>query len=409
MFQVNNNDIGKYISHLIEKQGISMRQFCKEYLRKYNMIYNSKNICEPTADEIQNMANRMSQIKNGRKSIQPYDLPIFATLLEVSIEQLLSAGKYNTTTLNRYTNYSIAISKNPDEWKTYIEHDEKPILNPDEYGKTAIDYAIQFGNFEFLKFLIENNYIWFDSQNENDYVLTFGAGTSIQRREPFLIDDYLPYKLATEDQLRIDIISLATQNNDIQTLKTLRAREIPELYYQSHYLSCTHPDINRRYDKNMICHISNSSDEILDYFSDEFEIRDHIKYLDGKQHSHTFMYPYLTPLLDMMICNQSSFLEPALKKAIDHNVKTYQKLVSLITESIKNGCYRDDNWQKEFDFYENGDIISFRDTYSKTGIITNLIRTKKKSTEPCINHLIAQLNDSYNKVRNIKAINMIGG
>ncbi len=79
------------------------------------------------------------------------------------------------------TNYTIAQSHNEAEWIAYIEEKDKPILNPDEYGKTVLDYAIMFGNYNFLKFLINKNYIWFDSRKDIDYVMTFGAGTNIQR------------------------------------------------------------------------------------------------------------------------------------------------------------------------------------------------------------------------------------
>ena len=141
------------------------------------------------------------------------------------------------------TNYTIAQSHNKSEWIAYIEEEHKPILNPDEYGKTILDYAIMFGNYDLLKFLVNEKYIWFDSRKDNDYIMTFGAGTSIQRikfeerdngvfiRKPDMDD--LQYKLATEDQLRMYIISFAADYDDLSMLEKLRAREIPELYYKA--------------------------------------------------------------------------------------------------------------------------------------------------------------------------------
>lgn len=250
---------------MIENKYDSARQFAKAYIEIDRG--------GASEDEIQKMANRLSQIKKGMRAIQLYDLPIFSQLLEVSYEQILSAGKSGVSQNNRMTNFTIAQSHNRKVWMSYIEKKDKPILNPDEYGKTVLDYAIEFSNYDFLKFLMDENYIWFDSRKDKDYIMTFGAGTSIQRikfeecengvfvRLPGMDD--LQYKLATEDQLRMHIISLATDHNDLKTLEKLCAREIPELYYKVHYLACTSPDFNAHYDKAMVSHIAEASNKIL--------------------------------------------------------------------------------------------------------------------------------------------------
>ena len=406
-YQIDNQKIGTYISGLIERKFKSARQFCRAYLQ-------ISGINEPTGEDIQKMANRLSQMKKGKKAIRIYDLPIFSELLHVSFEQILSAGKCGKPKNNGMTNYTIAQSHNEAEWIAYIEKKEKPILNLDEYGKTVIDYAIMFGNYDFLKFLINKNYIWFDSRKDNDYVMTFGAGTNIQRikyeecdndvfiRKPDMND--LQYKLATEDQLRMYIISFAADYNDISMLKKLRAREIPELYYKAHYLSCTCPDFDVHYDENMVSHIAKSGDKILDYFTDPFEIRDRIRYKDGSKRKHIFMFPYISQLLDMLIENNSPFLKTALEKSIAHNKSTREKLESLIRESINNGCYNGDGWKEEVDFHENGNIVHFRDTLAVAGIITNIARTTrttKESENSQLNRLIKNLNDSYNEIKYI--------
>lgn len=403
-YQIDNHEIGAYISGLIERQFKSSRQFCRAYLR-------ADGINDPDREDIQKMANRLSQIKKGTKAIQIYDLPIFSELLHVSIEQLLSAGKCGEPQNTRMTNYTVAQSHNEDEWITYIEEESKPILNPDEYGKTILDYAITFGNYGLLKFLVDKNYIWFDSRKDNDYVMTFGAGTNIQRikfeerdnsvfiRKPDMDD--LQYKLATEDQLRMYIISFAADHNDLSMLKKLRAREIPELYYKAHYLSCTSPDFDAHYDKNMVCHIAKSSDSVLNYFTDPFEIRDKIRYKDGSNRKHVFVFPYISQLLDLLIEYNSPYLKTALEKSIEHNESTKEKLNILIEESLNNGCYNGDDWKKEMHFHENGNIIHFRDSLAVTGIITNIARAKRESTDRQINGLIKQLNDSYNAIKYI--------
>ena len=357
------------------------------------------------------MANRLSQIKKGTKSIQIEDLPIFSELLHVSLEQILSAGEHGEPKSSRMTNYTVAQSHSKAEWTAYIAEKGQPILNPDEYGKTVLDYAIMFGNYGFLKFLINENYIWFDSRQDKDYIMTFGAGTNIQRikfeehdngvfiRKPDMDD--LRHKLATEDQLRMYIISFAADHNDLPMLEKLRAREIPELYYKAHYLSCACPDFDIHYDKNMVSHIAKSSDKVLDYFTDCFEIRDRVRYKDGSNRKHIFVFPYISQLLDKLIENNSTFLKTALEKSIEHNEDTWEKLKALIKESVNDGCYYGDYWKKEVDFHENGNIVHFRNPLAVTGIITNIAKTTKKFSDSQINRLINKLNDSYNRIKYI--------
>lgn len=85
-YQIDNRKIGAYISGLIEREFESARQFCRVYLQ-------TRDGNEPTTEAIQNMANRLSQIKKGTKAIQFEDLLIFSELLHVSFEQILSAGE----------------------------------------------------------------------------------------------------------------------------------------------------------------------------------------------------------------------------------------------------------------------------------------------------------------------------
>ena len=128
------------------------------------------------------MSNRLAQIAKGNKAIQTYDLPHFTELLGGSREQILSAREYSAPLSSRVTNYSIACSKDRKKWEAYIRHADKLILNSDEYCKTVLYYALEFGNYELIEFLMDNQYIWFDSRKDQDYIQTFGAGTSIEQR-----------------------------------------------------------------------------------------------------------------------------------------------------------------------------------------------------------------------------------
>lgn len=407
MFKIekNNSRIGKYLDDLIRQKYESRRAFCREYIQATGE--------EPTSETINNMSNRLAQIVKGNKAIQTHDLPYFCELLGVSCEQILSAGEYAVPIANRVTNYSIACSQDPTEWEAYINRADKLILNSDEYCKTVLDYALEFGNYELIKFLMDNHYIWFDSRKDNDYIQTFGAGTSIERRKIGYIDCGLDLKIKTEDELRITLIALAADHNDIKMLNELRARENPQLYYNAHFLNGAHPDFDSVYNERMVKHIAASSEEILDYFTDSFEIRDRVRYKDGSNRVHTFLFPYISQLLDLLIITKSSFAETALKKAIKYNAKTYKRLRELIL-SVKNderysAEYMKDLWVKvceqDFDFYDNGSIVMFRAIYSRTnvdGIITNVAHVTKTPSSPVLKHLVDELNESYLSIKNLK-------
>ena len=141
---------------------------------------------------------------------------------------------------------------------------------------------------------MDKKYIWFDGRKDNDYVINFGAGTSIQRRDISFQDYGLQAKLNEEDELRLNLIALAADHNDLAMLEELRARENTQMYYAAHYLSEQHPDFSKSYNERMVRHIALSSNEVLDYFTDEFEIRDRVRYKDGRDSKHIYVFPYFT-------------------------------------------------------------------------------------------------------------------
>lgn len=110
MFQLekNNEETGRYLYKLITEKYKSVRKFCKDYIELSNLD------CEDNL-VITKMQNRMSQIIKGKKAIQTYDLPIFCKLLNVSCEEILSAGKHFFPISGHITNYEIAFSKDEAE------------------------------------------------------------------------------------------------------------------------------------------------------------------------------------------------------------------------------------------------------------------------------------------------------
>ena len=185
MFEIekDNAKIGKHLEKLILLKYGKIRPFCRKYLELSRGNYDEK--------ELDNMATRMSAIIKGKKSIQFYDLPIFCKLLEVSCEEIITAGRHYEPISGHVTNYEIAFSKDRDKWEKYINRPDKLILNSDEYCKTVIDYALEFKNYDFLKYLMDKNYIWFVDNSERDCTQQangFGAGTSIKKRKIYEVN-----------------------------------------------------------------------------------------------------------------------------------------------------------------------------------------------------------------------------
>lgn len=412
MFVVKTNEeIGNYIEKLIAKKFPSKRKFCQAYLKLQGISTND--------DETRKMANRISQITNGKNSIQTADFPYFTELLGVTCEQILSCGSHLVPKENRPTNYLIAFSKNKKEWEQFIERDDKLILNEDEYCKTAIDYAIEFGNYDFLKFLIEKEYIWFDSRNDKKYYKTFGAGTKIKRRQNYRIDNYLQDELLNEDHIRLEIITLALKNNDFAMLDKLRAREIPEMYYHTHY-SRVCPKYEEYYNDDLVSEIAKSSNNVVEYFTDEFEISNKFMYKDDDR-VNTFMYPYISELLNKLIENNHPYIEFALKNAIKHSQNILDFIKNSIADSIEStaeiykSTYHDeqlsqlkisfvDKATEDLTVYDNCHAIKYFDLFGRTGkgITTTIAYVSAKSNDALINRLINELNDLYERIKNIK-------
>lgn len=413
MFKIKTNEeIGEYLKELIEERYGKTRRFCKAYLKLEGSPVDD--------DEIRKMANRMSQIIKGSKAIQTYDLPIFTELLDVTCEQILSAGEYCVPKNQRTTNYSIAFSKSKKEWDEYIKREDKLILNPDEYDKTVLDYAIEAGNYKFIKYLMDKEYIWFVN-NEHEHTFfyqTFGAGTSIERRK-LGFHDMLQYKLDSEDNLRMGIISLAAANNDFETLEMLKAREIPMFYNIVQYSNWRDLDRENVYEPSRLVKIvADASDEIIEYFTTPFEVTDPRPSKDSTARSYTFVFPFYSELLSELVKRNHKYTEFALRTAIEHNKNTYEQvkrqIEASVSDDMKYYSYADENYLAEIkreslcraannvDFYEKLHIVGFSDYRNGNITRTNLIFISVKSSDLITNHLIEDINSLYNKIIRIQ-------
>ena len=415
MFEINPEAIGVYISDLIDESPnfVSSRDFCREWL-KLELNTNK----EPDGDSLQNRANKLSQIKKGKKNIQIDDLPVFSKLLGVSFERILSAGESDPALPKRVSNYYIAQSKSKKEWQEYIDRADKPFLYMDEFGKTIIEYAIEFKNYALIKFLLDKGCIWFDSECESDYGIIFGAGAKTQENSSDNSENnaaisaiYKPYpmnhlhsRLTDNDWFRMNVIPIACDNSDLKMLGDLRAREIPGLYFRANYLSCSHPEVNSHYDANdasVVKRIANSDNKILEYFTDSFDIQSSQNCCDKNGRERTFVYPYISQLLDFLIAEGKPFANRALEKMIEHSKATLDKLNGLINDSLQSECYDENSWRENYDFYDDGNFVSFRNKRTYDGIITNIAVVSKKSGDRHTQTLINNLNDIYKQIKNL--------
>ena len=411
MFKVKSNEeIGAYLKNIIDEKYESVRKFCKEFLLETDV--------EQSPENIRKMQNKISQILKGKKGVQTYDLPVFCKLLDKSCEAILSAGEVFVPEVNRMTNYLIAFSKDENEWKKFIEREDKLILNPDEYGKNAIDYALEFKNHAFIRFLIDEGYITLILQEKagvtmGDYV--FGVKTSIESRNINLgcnIDYYLLSQLSSTD-LRQAIIELAIEYKDIELLRRIHARETPELYIGGAFRKvkpCEYIDS-----------LSKADEKILEYFTDEFDINVPIYREDRNDFiTRTVIFPSVAELAKKLISNKSDFAKMALEKISRHNANVYYQLKDCIDESIKKNheqftyertekeIYNDEIFgivlaTKVFDFCEeNGFIHMISDRTLGNNVFTNIIKLDFNSGDEKIDKLIEEVNQYYKKVVNIR-------
>lgn len=401
MYKVEKNEkIGAYIGKLISRRFGPDRQFAIAYIKLRDGLED-----EPASDEIQRVANKVCQIKKGGKGIQITDLPLFAELLEVSIDSLLSAGKVSKPASTRMTNYLVAFSKDKKTWKEYVERPDKLILNEDEYGKNVIDYALEFGNYAFLKYLMDNDYIYFIDDDRKKYWGTFGAGTKIERRMPYNYD-LLDVRMKEDDSLRTNLIALALENQDYDVLGEMKAREIPALY-DGTYFCYKALDFKKYYNHQMMEAIAKVSDDVLIYFSEEFEIETDRKVICR------YMFPYLGKLIEIVLKNECKATPKMLKNALKHNIDVLEKLKKIADISVKSfyNIAQDiddktiqEGVMSEFHFYDENDTVAFHSGFIKTenfqGVFSNVICVNASSKDKYVMSLIEDVNVSYDQIKN---------
>ena len=403
MFELKTKEeIGAYLKKLILSKYPSCRQFCVAYI-DLTMDF-SDDPQDQRSEEIRKLTNRLSQILKGKKSIQTYDLPIFSELLGVSCEQMLSAGAVAKPITNRRTNYNIAFSTDERDWIEYVNREDCIASYADEFGKTVVDYAIEFKNYGFIRFLIENGYITLISDDKGYVDFNFGASTTLKVR-PSEVKTF-EHELYKNKILRTQIISLALENNDYDVLREMRAREFPPQLSMA-YTSLQIVKFEEYYDENYIEAILSSGIEVVQYFCEEY-------YVETKWGNFLWIFPFLDKLIIKAVKESSSKANILLDAAIKHNEDTYnalKKAILQVAKQMKENLYRNQGFQevianvlRDYHISEEKNVISFYCYFLRDSarVTTNIICAEVKSKKPEIQSKIDRLNELYSQIINIE-------
>ena len=123
-----------------------------------------------------------------------------------------------------------------------------------------------------------------------------------------------------------------------------------------------------------------------------------MKYTNGNGLTHTFIFPFISQLLDFLILNDSPFTNRALEKMIQYSSSVYNTLDRLIKNS---DYYEDGYWKKEFHFNDKENIVNFRNLSTNTWFITNIANVTKKSNDCETNVLIDELCKTYSQIKDL--------
>ena len=275
---------------------------------------------------------------------------------------------------------------------------------------------------------MDHNYIWFVGDNSEEYYYShrddsqdfesFGAGTSIKRRELHNID-LLEFTFKHQCDLRYKMISLALKEKDLEMLNKLHAKEVPFLYQ---------PDLGGSYVvKNFVLSkskkfeefietIANSDNTIIEYFFETFTVK-YIHLGHKFPFENILIAPFVGKILEALIINHRFFESKIfLQKAIDHN----RKMKNIILKYIENykqtltNYYEHQNgrnWEnteeminadlyREYMFCKDNGFIRFSPFFlaksdTKTRIITNIINVTVNSNDSEVQFLINELNQLY--------------
>ena len=399
-------EIGQFLTQCVMQHYESQRRFCKIWLEQEGLV----------ADDatLQKRSNKFSQMKNGKKGVQTEDLPIICSLLNLSCEELLSAGTSRPAVEGRLNNYVVALSDDPEVWETYIQLPEAPILHADEYGKTVLDYAIEYQKLDFIEYLWEKGYIWFDDgREEGQLCFGFGAGSSISAKDHVQKSDYYFLPQLEQVDLRGRLAALAVEQNRLSLLQALRANIIPDYYHPGFCMNnlplmCRNfPeewDTQQNYSRNIYGYyqegvlqaIGRSTDEIVDYFTEPVVIPEITEYRDGLPRTRELTYFCLSQLLDQLVEAEHPFAGKALDRAIAYSKQTENLVRQQLERNIQAESPRHAYGEPGTPYSSDGRAAAIKAIFSDAQLHCdtelNLVRVQSCAREePGWQHLVRNL------------------
>ena len=403
MFEIKSNqEIGAYLKEAILSKYPSCRQFCVAYVDLTLDLQDDPN--DIRSDEIRKLTNRLSQILKGIKAIQTYDLPVFSELLGLSCEEMLTAGAVCKPILYRRTNYNIAFSQDENDWKDYLAREDCIAAYADEFGKTVVDYALEFKNYKFLRYLMENGYIQFVSHEEIwDFGYNFGAKSLIKDKQRYAMED----QFLQDNTLRTRLIALALESDDESVLEELHAREFPVQYTVIPY-RCDAIKFADFYDENYIDAIVWANDKVFDYFCQEY----HVTSLQARDYCCKWLFPFFGAMIEKAIKVNPERALLLSDIAIAHNKEIYDNLRKEVFRVAKEQKkFRSDvgfaeiikDVLRDFHINEERNYVTYYAYWCKGNSVSGLvILVNAKSKEKEIQDKIDQVNELYNMIINIQ-------
>ncbi len=173
-------------------------------------------------------------------------------------------------------------------------------------------------------------------------------------------------------------------------------------------------------DDELIEAIAGADEEIVNFFTDEFVIKDNFN------REHTVMFPYLSKVLEIMIREKNPMVEEILDKAIKHNRDAFELLEHQLDEysdyllqeryhwmnddfisdekreQIRKTAREEARWN--FNYNNNYGIVSYyysKEKRERDGMATNLIIVTAESKKEVIAKKIRELNEWAEKTVNL--------
>ena len=176
-----NEEIGYFLKKNIESIYVTQREFTRKYIKEIGGNPEDKG-------EINRAYNKINDIVNGKKGVQLEDLPIFAKLLGVTCDLILSAGKYLGENDYRMSNYKMSFSTDACELESFIHRKDRLAFKSDEYGKDFFNYLVENGNLTMYKYLFEQDYIKVVKHPDTDKIVIMGEDGEIRNFYKFVLD-----------------------------------------------------------------------------------------------------------------------------------------------------------------------------------------------------------------------------